>query len=118
MFAVGDLNNNLFSCFISRVTAVGASLIPGKSLAARIFSAAGGRRGCEEGGWAGGGRVGDEDVLTTGNLVVLQLEFPFSPPVVFFFFLLVFFFLFAFMSPWKEFFYLFFCCGNKDAAVG
>lgn len=39
MFTVGDLNNNLFSCFISRVTAVGASLIPGKSLAARESSA-------------------------------------------------------------------------------
>lgn len=41
--------------------------------------------------------MGDEDVLTTGNLVVLQLEFPFSPPVVFF--LVFLFFLFAFMSP-------------------
>lgn len=38
MFTVGDLNNNLFSCFISRVTAVGASLIPRKSLVLRIFS--------------------------------------------------------------------------------
>lgn len=37
MFTVGDLDNNLFSCFISRVTAVGASLIPRKSLALRIF---------------------------------------------------------------------------------
>lgn len=93
MFTVGDLNNNLFSCFISRVTAVGASLIPRKSLVLRIFSVLE-KEG--EGGGEGEGERGrncDEDVLTTGNLVVLQLEFPFSLLVVFFVFL------FALMSP-------------------
>lgn len=47
-----------------------------------------------KGGWGGEwgrkigreGWAGDEDVLTTGNLVVLQLEFPFSPLVVLGFF--------------------------------
>lgn len=68
MFTVGDLDNNLFSCFISRVTAVGASLIPRKSLAWRIFGMLERKRE----------RNCDEDVLTTGNLVVLQLKFPFS----------------------------------------
>lgn len=115
MFTVGDLNNNLFSCFISRVTAVGASLIPGKSLVARIFSAAGGRVG---GGGEWGRKIGregwagDENVLTTGNLVVLQLEFPFSPLVVFLFFFVFFFYLHS--CPLRKSF----CFGNKDAAVG
>lgn len=115
MFTVGDLNNNLFSCFISRVTAVGASLIPGKSLVARIFSAAGGRWGCGGGregrreGWAG-----DEDVLTTGNLVVLQLQFPFSPLVVFCFVFSFVFFFYLHSCPLRKSF----CLGNKDAAVG
>lgn len=49
---------------------MGASLIPRKSLALSIFGVL--ERGRErERNW-------DEDVLTTGNLAVLQLEFPFS----------------------------------------
>lgn len=90
MFTVGDLNNNLFSCFISRVTAVGASLIPRKSLVLRIFSVLEkeGERGRGGKGEGERGRNCDEDILTTGNLVVLQLEFPFSLLVVLFFFYL------------------------------
>lgn len=105
MFTVGDLNNNLFSCFISRVTAVGASLIPRKSLVLRIFSVLEkeGERGEGEGER---GRNCDEDVLTTGNLVVLQLEFPFSLLVVFFFFICI-------DVPLEIV-----CFGNKEAGVG
>lgn len=56
---------------------MGASLIPRKSLVLSIFGVL--ERERKQGREAGreGGNC-DEDVLTTGNLAVLQLEFPFS----------------------------------------
>lgn len=59
---------------------MGASLIPRKSLALSIFGVLERERKRERGGKRGRERERncDEDVLTTGNLAVLQLEFPFS----------------------------------------